>query len=200
MSGHEGDLACVFASAHGDAAVMDYICAVLADTPGALSPTRFHNSVHNAAAGYWTIATGDHAASNAVAALDCTFGAGLLEAAAQAVAENQPVLLVASDEPGSGPLAQVLATTRPFACALVLAARPGPNAQACLELTLTSGAVPAERPRQPYAKALAEANLSARGLTLLEALATDNPATKTLAAAPGLGLAMRLKDSVKRAD
>jgi hypothetical protein len=196
MSGHEGDLACVFASAHGDAAVMDYICAVLADTPGALSPTRFHNSVHNAAAGYWTIATSDHAASNAVAALDCTFGAGLLEAAAQAAAENQPVLLVASDEPGSGPLAQVLATTRPFACALVLAAHPGQNAQACLELTLTSGAVPAEWPRQPSAKALAQTNLSGHGLTLLEALAIGDQSAKALAAAPDLTLAVRLSDAM----
>ena len=55
----------VFTSAHGDLAVNDYMCATLATQPTAISPTRFHNSVHNAAAGYWTIATGCHAASSA---------------------------------------------------------------------------------------------------------------------------------------
>src|SRR5262249_47236573 len=48
----------VFASAYGDIAINDYMCATLARAPGELSPTKFHNSVHNAAAGYWCIATG----------------------------------------------------------------------------------------------------------------------------------------------
>ena len=55
----------VFTSAHGDLAVNDYMSSTLATQPTAISPTRFHNSVHNAAAGYWTIATGCHAASSA---------------------------------------------------------------------------------------------------------------------------------------
>ena len=45
-----------------------------------ISPTRFHNSVHNAAAGYWGIATGATPAANALCADDASFGAGLLEA------------------------------------------------------------------------------------------------------------------------
>jgi hypothetical protein len=51
-------LATVFASTYGDLAITDYMCSTLARAPTTLSPTRFHNSVHNAAAGYWTIATG----------------------------------------------------------------------------------------------------------------------------------------------
>src|SRR5699024_1654686 len=98
--GHDAAaLPCVFTSAHGDAGIMDYMCAVLADTPQHLSPTRFHNSVHNAAVGYWTIATGCRAPSNAVAAFTGTFGAGLLEAATQALIDEAPVLLVANDDP-----------------------------------------------------------------------------------------------------
>ena len=61
-------LPCVFASTHGDLAITDYMCATLAGAPRELSPTKFHNSVHNAPAGYWTIATHCHAASNAVCA------------------------------------------------------------------------------------------------------------------------------------
>ena len=52
------DVPCVFVSAHGDLAINDYMCTVLASDPSVLSPTKFHNSVHNAAVGYWTIGTG----------------------------------------------------------------------------------------------------------------------------------------------
>ena len=48
----------VFASTHGDLAITDYMCETLATDPTAVSPTKFHNSVHNAAAGYWTIGAG----------------------------------------------------------------------------------------------------------------------------------------------
>ena len=50
-------------------------------TTGQLSPTRFHNSVHNAPAGYWGIATGAMAAVDGLCAFDASFAAGLLEAA-----------------------------------------------------------------------------------------------------------------------
>ena len=50
-------LSSVFASTHGDLAISDAICDTLAKTPSLTSPTKFHNSVHNAAAGYWTIGT-----------------------------------------------------------------------------------------------------------------------------------------------
>ncbi|MGZ5893550.1 MAG: beta-ketoacyl synthase chain length factor, partial [Caldimonas sp.] len=87
----------VFTSTHGDLAVSDYMCATLASQPTLISPTRFHNSVHNAAAGYWTIATGCRAASTALTAFDASFAAGLLEAATQCIADDRAVLLVACD-------------------------------------------------------------------------------------------------------
>ena len=48
----------VFVSTYGDLAITEHLCQTLATAPLELSPTRFHNSVHNAAAGYWTIAAG----------------------------------------------------------------------------------------------------------------------------------------------
>ena len=51
----------VFASTYGDLGISDYMCATLAGTPTLISPTKFHNSVHNAAAGYWSIGTASHA-------------------------------------------------------------------------------------------------------------------------------------------
>lgn len=113
-------LASVFACTHGDLSITDYMCATLADQPQALSPTRFHNSVHNAAAGYWTIATQCHAPSTAISALDGTFAAGLLQAALQASTDDRPVLLVAYDARASGPFVQLTGNTLSFAAALLL--------------------------------------------------------------------------------
>src|SRR5690606_42046368 len=70
----------VFAPTHGDLGITDYICTSLAADARALSPTRFHNSVHNAAAGYWTIGTCCHAPATAISSLDAHFAQRLLEA------------------------------------------------------------------------------------------------------------------------
>ncbi|MGH8142207.1 MAG: beta-ketoacyl synthase chain length factor, partial [Steroidobacteraceae bacterium] len=46
----------VFASSGGDGDNCHEICEALAGSERLISPTRFHNSVHNAASGYWSIA------------------------------------------------------------------------------------------------------------------------------------------------
>ena len=107
------------------------MCATLAAQPALISPIKFHNSVHNAAAGYWTIGTGCLAASTAVTAFEHSFAAGLLEALTQCVADARPVLLVAFDVQSVGPLATVTTSAGLLAAALVLApgaqrAQPSP--------------------------------------------------------------------------
>ena len=52
------DAAVVFASGDADGENLHHILESLATPEHEVSPTRFHNSVHNAAAGYWNIATG----------------------------------------------------------------------------------------------------------------------------------------------
>ena len=47
----------VFTSSSGDGDNVHEICETLAAADRQVSPTRFHNSVHNAPAGYWSIAT-----------------------------------------------------------------------------------------------------------------------------------------------
>jgi hypothetical protein len=56
-------LATVFTSSSGDGHNCHALCETLASDDRQVSPTRFHNSVHNAAAGYWGIATGAMAPS-----------------------------------------------------------------------------------------------------------------------------------------
>ena len=183
MSGRDAaTLACVFASSHGDQPITDYMCATLAQAPHELSPTRFHNSVHNAPAGYWTIATGCHAPSTAVCAHWESFGAGLLEAASQVVAEQQPVLLVCSDTAGSGPLLEVIGYTQPFACALLLAPAASPATRARLDLALAPASMTNTPLREPLAS-WRESNASAAGLPLLALLAESGGHCRIPAAA-----------------
>jgi hypothetical protein len=118
----------VFASTHGDLGITDYMCATLAQSPTDISPTKFHNSVHNAAAGYWTIGAGCTRATTAISAYGATFAQGLLEAALQLAAGEDAVLLVAYDTAATGPLATVTHSEGLLGAALVLTrAGSGPH-------------------------------------------------------------------------
>lgn len=140
MAGHgAADLPCVFATMHGDHAITENMCLTLATHPLELSPTRFHNSVLNAAAGYWTVATQCHAASNAVSASGGSFAAGLLEAAVEAHADDRPTLFAAYDSSAHGALADTMRLETTYGVALVLNPRRGPRALASLRLRHDGG-------------------------------------------------------------
>jgi hypothetical protein len=114
----------VFASTYGDLATTDYMCGTLAKAPGTLSPTRFHNAVHNAAAGYWGIAAGCRLPYCALSAGQYTFAAGLFAAALQVCADQTDVLFVAYDSETRGPLVHVTPSLGMLGVALVLTALP----------------------------------------------------------------------------
>ena len=190
MSGRDGStLACVFASSHGDQAITDYMCASLARAAAELSPIRFHNSVHNAPVGYWTIANGCHAPSTAVASQRASFGAGLLEAATQVLAGQCPVLLVCSDTEGYGPLREVTGCNQSFGCALLLAPGAGPATLARLELQL--GPAPATSALDEPLAGWSAANPAAASLPLLALLASADGRCH-IAAGASLGLQLDL--------
>jgi hypothetical protein len=132
-----GEVATVFASSGSDGETLHCICEALASPTRDISPTRFHNSVHNAAAGYWTIAAGSRRPSVSLCAYDASFAAGLVEAASQVQAEGIPVLLVAYDLPYPPPLNAVRLVTQPLAVALLLAPEHGPGTIACLRIEVT---------------------------------------------------------------
>ncbi len=126
--------------------------------------------MHNAAAGYWTIATGCHEASTALSAFDASFGAGLLEAAIQCQADERPVLLVAFDVAATGALASVTESTGLLACALVLAPREGARTVASFDWSLAGGTGRAAPIRSKAARSVA-GNAMSGALPLLEAIA-----------------------------
>ncbi|MBS0557589.1 MAG: beta-ketoacyl synthase chain length factor [Proteobacteria bacterium] len=171
------DLTHVFASAYGDIAINDYLCATLASAPNEVSPTKFHNSVHNAPAGYWAIASGCMRASTAVSAGVATFGAGLLEAATHVGAEAEPVLFVAYDVAAVGPLRDVIPSRSGLAVAFVL----GPaSSRAVVHLRVALASALAPEPALLHASH--QGNPAAAGLALLAALARGQPHRLTLAA------------------
>jgi hypothetical protein len=115
----------VFASAHGDMAVTDYLCQTLASDPSNLSPTKFIQTVHNVVSGQWGIATGCRAPSTAVSAAEHTFGAGLLEAFTQTLVGQAPLLWVNYEVPSVGTLKQLTPSQGRMALAMVLAPTTG---------------------------------------------------------------------------
>lgn len=164
-------LASVFATSEADTGVLHRLCTALAQEAPVLSPTDFHNSVHNAAAGYWSIATGSRQPSSSVSAYDASFCAGLLEAATLAQDQVPAVLLVAYDIRPPAPLHATRPIREAFACALVLSAERRASAVASIDIQSTSEA---ESPMaNPELEHLRQGNPAARALPLLAALASQ---------------------------
>ena len=190
----------VFGSANGDSLTVCAILDALADPAGFVSPTQFHNSVHNAAAGYWSIGTRSDRPATCLGCHDWTFAAALMKAVAECAAEQEPVLLCVYDVPMPAPLDAKRPTEGLFGAAFVLAPEgsgptlaltwhgekespppleggaEAPQGSAC-EASGTApegrGGVPSYDPIQGAGSldALALSNPAARSLALLRALA-----------------------------
>jgi len=133
-----GTLPTVFASSGGDLETVHELCLALSKADKFISPTRFHNSVHNAAAGYWSIATGAMSASTSISAYDWTFAAGLLEAFCQMHCTGDDTLLVVYDWPAPEPLNAKRPIASPFGIALVLSASEENGAYGMLDLSISN--------------------------------------------------------------
>jgi hypothetical protein len=131
----------VFASADGDGDVVDRICRSMQLEGHPVSPTDFHNSVHNAPAGYWSLCTGSRAASTSVSAGEYSFATGLLEAATQLAGSAAPaVLMVSYDLPLPAPLQSRSLIRAAFSVALLLTKDRLPGSRALLQIGFRTGA------------------------------------------------------------
>ncbi len=164
------DYATVFAASDGDHEVVDRMCTALTLPERPVSPTNFHNSVHNAPAGYWAIAAAATVGSTSLCACDESFAAGLLEAAALVTAEDLSVLLVAYDYPPPESLALLRRMDAIFGVALLLGPAQSSSSVASLEIG-TCGQGDISRCDDPGLEALRRDNPAARSLPLLEMLA-----------------------------
>ena len=173
-------LASVFTSSGADGQVIHQICESLAAEDREVSPTRFHNSVHNAPAGYWSIALRSTAPSTSLCCFDCSFVAGLLEACAYCTTEAQPVLLVSYDVPYPEPLNAARPITGSVGAALLLAPHATPASFARLDVQTQTDARAPTPMRDPALEALRSGNPTGRALPLLGTLAGPSAATVVL--------------------
>ena len=169
VSAHE--IGTVFASECGDLTISDRICSAAAAPGHPVSPTDFHNSVHNAPAGYWAIGNACRSPSTSVSAGSASFAAGLVEAATQLICDRAPVLLVCYDEPPPDALADLWHVDGTFAVALLLRDQ---RHEACIgTVTVEISASEAEITplRNAALRPLLQGNGAAQCLPLLEMVA-----------------------------
>lgn len=158
----------VFGSGNGDSITVGAILDALVRPDGFVSPTQFHNSVHNAAAGYWSIGTGSRRPATCLGGHDWTFGAALMKAVAECSVEQAPVLLCLYDVPMPPPLDAKRPTATVFGAAFVLVpSGPGPR----IAVEWDGSTVQDDGPQIAGLAALASGNPAARSLRLLEVLA-----------------------------
>ncbi|WP_426417220.1 beta-ketoacyl synthase chain length factor [Aestuariirhabdus sp. LZHN29] len=184
-------MASVFATAHGDSDILNYMCQTLARAPEAVSPTRFHNSVHNAAGGYWSIGRGCRKPLNCLSSGRFTVASGLLDAAMQLSAGEPRVLLCAYDVPAPEPLHSGMPIEYFFGAGLVLCGQATAASKARIDLSTVaadSASPIADAPLQQ----LREDNPAAELLPLLIALAQGKAEDVVLALNPELGLKLEV--------
>lgn len=183
--------ATVFTSSDGDPAILDQLCETLAQSPREMSPIRFHNSVHNAAAGYWSIATGSRLPATSVCAFDGSFAAGLIEAGVQVGEERTPVLLVAADLEIPPLLYPLRPIDTAFAVALALSHDRAEGAIARCEVAIVPGGAPAFGTGSRLQGLFA--NPAGRSLPLLQTLARGAPGTVLVEYSESHSVAIRVE-------
>ena len=166
-------LRCVFGSANGDGPVMGSILGALAQAaPGSghiVSPTQFHNSVHNAAAAYWSIATGNTQPATCIACHDFTWASAFLHAMLE-VDAGAPVLLCVYDHPLPPAYARKRSILAPFGVGLVLVPYGGGGFARVTAVHETDTAEHVA-PETESLAVLANGNPAAQSLRLLQHLA-----------------------------
>lgn len=184
----------VFTSSSGDAINCHEICSALASSDRLISPTRFHNSVHNASSGYWSISSGSMASSSVLCARDGSFSAGLLEAMTQVAVEQVSVLLVAYDTNYPEPLFSKRPLPDTFGVALVLSPARGARSQARWSLNPRNCFTQSEADRMgdPALEQLRASIPAARCLPLIQGTGSERSGTVVLDYLQNLQLALQL--------
>ncbi len=165
----------VFASSEGDLEVIDHLCRALALPDRPVSPTHFHNSVHNAPAGYWHLGQQAQSGSTSLSAGEASFAAGLIEALTLLEAEQAPVLLVVYDAATPAGLSALCPIDHPFGLAMILTTLSPDRREPSISIHLACEPTPASMMEDAGLEALRLGNPAARALPLLRALAGTQP-------------------------
>lgn len=126
----------VLVSSFGEIETTVALLEQLGDPEGPVSPTKFHNSVHNTATGYLSIASGNHREATALAGGPHNLEIGVLEALTGLAQTGGDVALIFAEELLPAPFSRGDADPS-FAVALYLSAqRPGPEQPRSLDVEL----------------------------------------------------------------
>lgn len=167
----------IYGSVYGEIRTTLDLLDALLDPAAPLSPTKFHNSVHNTAGGYVSIATQNRGGNAALSAGRSTLAMGLLECAGLIAAGAEAAVLVIAEES----LPEPLAAGRVYgplaaAFAFVGPGLPGMSLRTChLRQGEQAGAASATAPPAELA-----ANPCAAALTLVDAALRPEPHTVAL--------------------
>lgn len=156
-------MATVFASSDGDTHIVHRLCMALSESQRVVSPTDFHNSVHNAPAGYWSIAAQAKLPSTSLSAANASFSAALLEAAALVLEEAHDCLLLAYDLRPPETLLARCDVSESAGFSMILSPRRSATSLALLRIQI----IPSQ-------------SESRMDLTALESLRLSNPAARAL--------------------
>jgi len=112
----------VWATAHGEHSAAIALLGMMQRGEGKLSPTKFHNSVHNTASGYASISSGNRAPSTTLTGGGELVASTFLEAACMLEAQGRDIAVVLADEPLLPPFDRKHASTA-LAIGLLLSSR-----------------------------------------------------------------------------
>src|SRR5690606_5320153 len=180
--------------------ITDYMCRVLTSELKQLSPTKFHNSVHNAAAGYWTISSGCMKSANSIAAYHQTAGLALLEGVSQCVLQQEPVLITLFDTEAHATYRQIFPCEQSFGAALLVqpvGAQADGDKPVVLTLTDEQPAAAQVTLADPHLAKLASTNPAAGILGLLSLLA-GMPSTQPALTSLGIGPTRNINVTLER--
>lgn len=166
------EMATVFSSSGADGDTIHAILSVLTTGDCQISPTRFHNSVHNAPSGYWALACEATAPSTSLCGFDGSFSMGLLDAAAQVCVDHRAVTLISYDHPYPEPLHAARLLHNIFGVSIVMSPERGPRSLAELRITTRRSNEAGSSMSHPALEAIRRDNPAARSLPLLASLAT----------------------------
>ncbi len=128
----------LFACVDGDTEIsVKMIDAVLMDDP-LISPIHFHNSVHNAPAGYWMMGQKNTQAASSISAGKYQIATLFIEGMSQLLEPASKILLVAYDLPIDPKIENINVTCQPFAFGLILSQQQSQQSIASIETRITS--------------------------------------------------------------
>lgn len=174
------EMSSVFASSGGDYQIVNQICQELCTEAKQISPSQFHNSVHNSAAGYWGIGVSSQKPSISLSAYDWSFAVGLLEALMLLEDGASKVLYLCYDDAVVSPLNARRNIDQPFSVAMVLSAEKSSNTMFKISMEQLGVELSESQCSDAALETLRLANPAARCLPLLSLAANKSSDTINL--------------------